>query len=156
MSHRRVNFEKRAGARNFTGNDKSDLPNDRHDSARVSLLFLRRGVWRFFRYSDGILATYTRVDSAPVYNHHLRNTVAARRRAGKRQLRESRNITYKPLSEALQNNRSIPFLGNFLFFILEDLIGGIKIKNFIRNAKVDRFGFSKPREINRYRFHEKF
>lgn len=33
------------------------------DSARASSLFLRRGVWRFFRYFGEILA---RVDSAPV------------------------------------------------------------------------------------------
>lgn len=39
-----VDLEKRAGVRNFTGNDKNDLPNDRHDSARASLLFFQRGV----------------------------------------------------------------------------------------------------------------
>lgn len=68
-----VGLEKRAKVRNFAGNDKNDPPNDRHDSARASWLFLQRGVWRFFQF-----LRYTFVDSTPVYNYHLRNTVATR------------------------------------------------------------------------------
>lgn len=65
--------------RNFVNNDKSDLREGRRFRTNGTLLFLRRGVWRLFRYFVGILA---QVDSAPVCAHHVKNTVATRRHAG--------------------------------------------------------------------------
>lgn len=63
----------------------------------------------------------TRVDSTPVYNHHLRNTVAARRRAGN----DSYGIRYMSSDVKLINQK---FFRNSLFLILKYPIGGLVLK----------------------------
>lgn len=90
----------------------------------------------------------TRVDSAPVYNHHLRNTVAARRRAGN----DSYGSRY--LSEAKLTDR-LHFLSIF-FFILEYVMSAPVLKlKILQKMELIRIWFLRPsREIERDFFHE--
>lgn len=133
--HRHVDFEKRAGARNFTTTTTRAI-------YRTTDTIPHEWAYCFFGEAcDASSDTWTgflrrtRVDSAPVYNHHLRNTVAARRRAGN----DSYGSRY--LSEA-KIDRSTLFFVNFFFHTrVCDECSGIKIKNFTKNG-VDQFGFS--------------